>query len=33
MTIFEVLFIPTIIAAVILGPMSVKYKWKVPDFF
>ena len=33
MTPFEILFIPTIIGAIILGYLSVKYKWKISDFF
>ena len=33
MTLFETLFTPTIIAALILGYISVKNKWKIADIF
>jgi len=33
MTIFEILFTPTIIAVIILGYISVKNEWKIADYF
>jgi hypothetical protein len=33
MTIFEILFVPTIIVAMALGYYAVKHNWKLADFF
>jgi hypothetical protein len=33
MTLFEILFAPTIIGAMILGYYSVKNKWRIADYF
>ncbi len=33
MTFIEIVFIPSIIGVIILGHLSVKYKWKIADYF
>jgi len=33
MTLFDILFTPTIIIALIVGYISVKKKWKIADIF
>ena len=33
MTLFDILFTPTVIIALILGYMAVKHKWKIADIF
>ncbi len=33
MTLFEIMFIPTVLGAIILGYLSVKNNWKIAEFF
>jgi len=33
MTIFDILFVPTIIGAIALGYYAVKHNWKLADLF
>jgi len=33
MTLFDILFTPTIVVALVLGYFSVKHKWKIADIF
>ena len=33
MTLFDMLFTPTIIVTLILGYIAVKHKWKIADIF